>query len=87
MRLHAGSAPGLIDATSLEAPGASGKAVGSAGALGAGVTGGGSALVATWPLGAACSGSGRVFIDEKRVLEQPAASNASSETATRPVFE
>ena len=66
-------------------PGASGKPAGSVGVV-PGAAGGGSAVEdVTLPDGAACSGAGCSFIDEKRVLEQPAASNAASETATSPV--
>jgi hypothetical protein len=53
-----------------------------------GAAGGGNVVDAvTFPDGAGWSGAGCSFIEEKRVLEQPAASSAASETAMRPVFE
>src|SRR6187402_2887761 len=73
-----------MEATSV-VPGAAGKPAGS---VVPGAAGGGSVVDAvTFPDGAGWSGAGCSFIDEKRVLEQPAASSAASETATRPVFE
>src|SRR5690349_16925156 len=79
-------AAGSAAATCVEASGAVGK-LEAAGVV-PGVAGGGRVVEAvTLPEGAGCSGAGCSFIEEKRVLEQPAASRAASDTATRPVFE
>lgn len=68
--------------------GASGKAAGSAGVLVPGAAGGGSEVeLEMEPDGEACNGAGCVFVDEKRVLEQPVARRAANAAATRPVFE
>ena len=80
--MDAGSAAAIC----VEVPGASGKL--AAGGAAPGAAGGGRVVEAvTLPDGAGCSGAGCSFIEEKRVLEQPAASKAASVTATRPVFE
>jgi hypothetical protein len=72
----------------VDPPGAAGKAAGSAGGALPGAAGGGSVFeLVIEPDGAAGRGAGWSFIEEKRVLEQPAASSAASETAARPVFE
>jgi hypothetical protein len=81
----AGAAPsGGKDATCVFA-GAVGNCDGS---VVPGEAGGGSWLELTWPAGAAGSGAGCwSSIDEKRVVEQPLATSAASDTATRPLFE